>query len=40
MIDLATLYSLIIGTLLVSAALTVWESFGRWRRRPLLQLQC
>lgn len=36
MIDLATLYSLIIGTLLVSAALTVWESFGRWRRRPLL----
>ncbi|WP_294191243.1 GGDEF domain-containing protein [uncultured Sphingomonas sp.] len=36
MIDLSTLYALIIGTLLVSAALTVWESFGRWRRTPLL----
>lgn len=36
MIDLSTLYALIIGTLLVSAALTLWESFGRWRRVPLL----
>ncbi|WP_019515837.1 GGDEF domain-containing protein [Sphingomonas sp. Mn802worker] len=36
MIDLSTLYALIIGTLLVSAALTLWESFGRWRRGPLL----
>lgn len=36
MIDLATLYALIIGTLLVSASLTLWESFGRWRRGPLL----
>ncbi len=36
MIDLSTLYALIIGTLLVSAGLTAWEGFGRWRRRPLL----
>ncbi|WP_375272894.1 diguanylate cyclase domain-containing protein [Sphingomonas sp.] len=35
MIDLATLYTLIIGTLLVSAGLTLWEGFGRFRRASL-----
>jgi len=35
MVDLATLYTLIIGTLLVSAGLTLWEGFGRFRRAPL-----
>lgn len=35
MIDLVTLYLLIIGTLLVSAGLTLWESFGPARRAPL-----
>jgi len=35
MVDLATLYTLIIGTLLVSAGLTLWEGFGRFQRRSL-----
>ena len=38
MIDLATLYLLIIGTLLVSAGLTLWEGFGQTRRTRALRI--